>query len=534
MTDWPVTFEADGPRWAIATPHTAATAAGRGGVRARRHRDRRRGPRRRHARGRLPPHVRRRRRSVRPGPARRRRYHRDLLERAEPRRRRPRRARRRPGDADPGPVPDHRSRRGRGLERPARPGRTAPLARRVRGRDRRSPNAASPVSRSLARALRRAGAPVRDDPGLASIFYPGGEPASAGSAVVQPALARTLAGASRRDGPAALYGGETRPRVRGRARAPPVRRSRSTISRAHDAPRSAPAPHGASATCTSRVRRRTPRGSCCSRSSRCSIASGSTPIWTAPDAGRIARIFDGGRRRPRPSPRRSGPHAHRTHRRCSTTATSPVSPTRRTRRATARRRLANAAAHADGDTIALVTADAEGNAVSLIQSLFWGFGSGILEPDTGIVAQNRGACFTLEPGHPNRFAPGVRPLHTLMPVLVHDERGLAAVAGTDGRLPAAADQPAHHHADVPRRAPPRRRGRRAAVGRARSRRPSPPARSGVEPGVPAPRRATALAAPPATASAEADGFGHAHLIRVHCRWVRRRIGPARRRLAAAG
>jgi gamma-glutamyltranspeptidase len=86
----------------------------------------------------------------------------------------------------------------------------------------------------------------------------------------------------------------------------------------------------------------------------------------------------------------------------------------------------------DGDTIAIVAADAEGFGVSLIQSLFWGFGSGILEPATGIVAHNRGACFTLEDGHPNRFAPGMRPAHTLMPVIVHDDRGLAAVAGTMG------------------------------------------------------------------------------------------------------
>ena len=68
-----------------------------------------------------------------------------------------------------------------------------------------------------------------------------------------------------------------------------------------------------------------------------------------------------------------------------------------------------------GDTIALVTADGEGRAVSLIQSLFYGFGSGILEPDTGIVAQNRGGCFTVDPGHANVLAPGKRPAHTLMP-----------------------------------------------------------------------------------------------------------------------
>ena len=68
-----------------------------------------------------------------------------------------------------------------------------------------------------------------------------------------------------------------------------------------------------------------------------------------------------------------------------------------------------------GDTIALVTADADGWGVSLIQSLFSGFGAGILEPSTGIIPHDRGACFTLEPGHPNELAPGKRPAHTLMP-----------------------------------------------------------------------------------------------------------------------
>ena len=85
-----------------------------------------------------------------------------------------------------------------------------------------------------------------------------------------------------------------------------------------------------------------------------------------------------------------------------------------------------------GDTIALVTADAEGWAVSLIQSLWDSFGSGILEPETGIIAHDRGGCFTLELGHPNEIAPGKRPFHTLMPVLVHREGRLAAVAGTMG------------------------------------------------------------------------------------------------------
>jgi gamma-glutamyltranspeptidase len=88
--------------------------------------------------------------------------------------------------------------------------------------------------------------------------------------------------------------------------------------------------------------------------------------------------------------------------------------------------------HVPGDTIALVTADADGWGVSLIQSLYSGFGAGILEPATGIVPHDRGACFTLEPGHPNELAPGKRPAHTLMPVAVHRDGDLVGLAGTRG------------------------------------------------------------------------------------------------------
>jgi gamma-glutamyltranspeptidase/glutathione hydrolase len=74
-------------------------------------------------------------------------------------------------------------------------------------------------------------------------------------------------------------------------------------------------------------------------------------------------------------------------------------------------------AHPDGDTVAVVAADDEGRSVSLIQSLFHGFGSLILEPSTGILMHDRGACFVLDPHSPNVLAPGKRPLHTLSPVL---------------------------------------------------------------------------------------------------------------------
>jgi len=73
------------------------------------------------------------------------------------------------------------------------------------------------------------------------------------------------------------------------------------------------------------------------------------------------------------------------------------------------------AGHGGGDTTVLCTADAEGNQVSFIQSLFTGFGSGIACGDTGILLQSRGAGFRLDPGHPSALAPGKRPFHTLMP-----------------------------------------------------------------------------------------------------------------------
>jgi gamma-glutamyltranspeptidase/glutathione hydrolase len=73
---------------------------------------------------------------------------------------------------------------------------------------------------------------------------------------------------------------------------------------------------------------------------------------------------------------------------------------------------------AKGDTIYMTVADRDGNVVSLIQSIFETFGSGIVAGDTGIALHNRAGLFTLEATHPNVLAPGKRPFHTLIPAMV--------------------------------------------------------------------------------------------------------------------
>nr|MCU0842457.1 gamma-glutamyltransferase [Thiobacillaceae bacterium] len=73
------------------------------------------------------------------------------------------------------------------------------------------------------------------------------------------------------------------------------------------------------------------------------------------------------------------------------------------------------------DTIYMSAVDAEGNIVSLIQSNYQGFGSGVVPPGTGFMLQNRGALFTLERNHANTLAPRKRPLHTIIPAFMQKD-----------------------------------------------------------------------------------------------------------------
>ena len=85
-----------------------------------------------------------------------------------------------------------------------------------------------------------------------------------------------------------------------------------------------------------------------------------------------------------------------------------------------------------GDTVYIAVVDKEGNAVSLIHSLYGGFGSTVVAGDTGVVLQNRSAYFSLDPSHPNKLEPGKIPLHTLIASIGKRHGKLWSVVGCMG------------------------------------------------------------------------------------------------------
>ena len=96
------------------------------------------------------------------------------------------------------------------------------------------------------------------------------------------------------------------------------------------------------------------------------------------------------------------------------------------------RRISARASRRSGGTVYLCAADAAGMMVSLIQSNYMGFGSGVVVPGTGISLQNRGAGFSLERGHPNEIAGGKRPFHTIIPGFLTQNGAPLAAFGVMG------------------------------------------------------------------------------------------------------
>jgi gamma-glutamyltranspeptidase / glutathione hydrolase len=84
------------------------------------------------------------------------------------------------------------------------------------------------------------------------------------------------------------------------------------------------------------------------------------------------------------------------------------------------------------DTTSFCVADAAGNAISFIHSLFHGWGSGVVAGKSGVILNNRRRGFTLEEGHPNVLAGGKRPMHTLNSYLLMRDGALFAVGNTPG------------------------------------------------------------------------------------------------------
>ena len=265
------------------------------------------------------------------------------------------------------------------------------------------------------------------DPAAAATFLPGGHSPAAGDVFRNPQLAATLEQIAK-GGRDAFYKGPI-----AKAIAADMQRRNALLTEADLA---ANKPTGSSrfrpttAATTSSSCRRTRRASSrsrCSTSSRGSTSSrcGTTPpstctCWSKPSESRLPIATRGWptptrsretrcsgccrRTMPRQRRREINPeHAAEAYKPLSLPGSSQVPEEH---------------PQAHGDTIYMTVADREGNVVSLIQSLFEAFGSGIVAGDTGIALHNRGALFTLQAGHPNLIAPGKRPFHTLVPAMV--------------------------------------------------------------------------------------------------------------------
>lgn len=275
-----------------------------------------------------------------------------------------------------------------------------------------------PAAKSVAAALIADRGVLERDRGMASVFYPGGEPIAAGQTYGQPALATTLDRLAA-GGSAEFYEGETAERwVAG------LRKLGSQIAlddlRDYQAFWDEPLETGFR---SHRVITSPPNtsGFLLLRALAALEAAGADSLGTDPlgaGAGALADVFrDGNTIReallgdPRFGAADGGALLSATVQNIHRQSGHHQGPHHQGPRFTA-------SPTPSGDTVGLSAVSADGWAVSLINSVYHGFGAGILEPTTGIIFQNRGTAFSLDPASPNAFGPGRRPRHTLMPVLI--------------------------------------------------------------------------------------------------------------------
>ncbi|MGH2682174.1 MAG: gamma-glutamyltransferase family protein [Actinomycetota bacterium] len=302
-----------------------------------------------------------------------------------------------------------------------------------------------PVAPGLARAIRKLVPTLTRDPGMAEVFLPEGEPLAEGSTLRQSALAGTLEAVAR-GGAEALYRGEVGDRLaRGlQALGSPITngdlaahetqfvRPLTGRYRGHEIVTAPPNSQGFVLLQILAALER--------------LDGEIDPLGSS--AGAVAEVFrlasedrdrwlSDSRRRAVPLDELLGEeHVDELARRAREAVEGPVEgqglPRAGRGEGAGRQRSPEPPRHR-GDTVAVVAADAEGHAVSLIQSVFEAFGSGILEPSTGLILHNRGTSFSLDPAHPAALEGGVRPPHTLTPVLALDPGGrVETVVGTMG------------------------------------------------------------------------------------------------------
>ncbi|WP_091228388.1 gamma-glutamyltransferase family protein [Microbacterium sp. 3J1] len=283
------------------------------------------------------------------------------------------------------------------------------------------------VSPGLAEAIADDAATLREDPGMASVFFPEGKALTAGADLVQPALAHTLS-ALARDGLTSFYTGDTAalldegfaalgvPVTAEDLSAHVPRIEQPIARRVGDLRVSTAAPNSQGFTMLRTLG---------------ALRDDDTGALST-DTGLLAELFHSGDRirdtalaDPRFAPVDvDGMLQPEGLRRAREEAESSLR--------TGTREAAIHTPRPGGDTVAITVVDADGMAISLIQSVFHSFGCKLLEPLTGVVLHNRAAFFQTEPGHPNVVAIGKRPAHTLMPVIVESPDGTIAAHGTMG------------------------------------------------------------------------------------------------------